>query len=281
MSTVSAKSDLRAAPTSAMSAKDGGYFRAAGGRYLARLSGVFLFALVWEFGARAMGSLFIPPLSEVLSHAWGSVSDGSVLAVVGPTLGRLIPALVLSLVAGIVLGTAIGLSQMIADVVYPVMQFIRAIPGAAKIPLFLVLLGFTDVIQMWVVAIVVIPPVVMNTYEGVRNVNPVLLDTCGVFRIKLSRRLFGVILPSAAPAAFAGIRIAGVISLIVTVVVEMLVGQDGLGNFVLDSERNFVFLDMWTGILLIAVLGWLINIVISVFEHFILAWHRGYRQSAA
>lgn len=248
-------------------------------RQLSRLTGVILFVLLWEIGARALDSLFIPPFSEVSAHFLDLLVRGELWIVLIPSLSRLVPAFLISIVVGIVLGIIIGLSKAAEQTLYPVIQFIRAIPGVAKIPIFLVLLGFTDVMQMWVVALVVVPPIIMNTFEGVRNVNPVLNDTCAVFKISTRKKLLEVVLPSAGPSIFAGIRIAGVIALIVTVVVEMLVGQDGLGNFVLDSERNFIFLDMWSGILLIAVLGWLINLAISIAEHYLVAWHRGYRQA--
>jgi ABC-type nitrate/sulfonate/bicarbonate transport system permease component len=246
-------------------------------------------ATFWEIGARLLGSLFVPPLSKVLAHIatqWFSgpasrlwVGDPLIDAV-GPSLARVVPAFVGGAAAGILLGVAIGLVRVVREVVYPVVHFLRAIPSAAKIPLFIVLLGIGDEMKMWVIAVAVSFPVLINTVDGVRGVEPVLLDVCRIHRVPRWRRVLGVVLPAATPQVFAGLRVATAVAFIVMIVVEMTAATNGIGYLILYAQRQFRFLDMWAGLILLAVLGYLLNIGLSWLERRVLGWHHGARRIA-
>lgn len=244
-------------------------------------------AAFWEIGARLLGSLFVPPLSAVLAHIatqWFSgpatrlwLGDPLVDAV-GPSLARVVPAFAAGVAAGIVVGVAIGLVRPVREVLYPVVHFLRAIPSAAKIPLFIVLLGIGDGMKVWVIAVAVTFPVLINTVDGVRGVEPVLLDVCRIHRVPPWRRVLGVVLPAATPQVFAGIRVASAVAFIVMIVVEMTAATDGIGYLILYAQRQFRFLDMWAGLLLLGVLGYLLNLALSGVERRALGWHHEARR---
>jgi ABC-type nitrate/sulfonate/bicarbonate transport system permease component len=247
-------------------------------------------AAFWEIGARLLGSLFVPPLSRVLAHIAGQWFSGPasrlwlgdpLLEAVGPSVARVVPAFAVGVAAGVLLGVAIGLVRPIREVVYPVVHFLRAIPSAAKIPLFIVLLGIGDEMKMSVIAVAVSFPVLINTVDGVRGVEPTLLDVCRIHHVPRWRRVLSVVLPAATPQVFAGIRVASAVAFIVMIVVEMLAATNGVGYLILYAQRQFRFLDMWAGLLLLAVLGYLLNLGLSTIEHRLLGWHHGARRRAA
>ena len=240
-------------------------------------------ALVWELAARLANSLFFPPLSEVLVRAqsiWFSgpprqlfVTEGF-LDVVIPSMQRLIPSLIIGILVGIGLGLLIGLIRPFSDTVYPLVHFIRAIPPTVKLPLFIILFGLSDTMNIWLIVFAIAAPLTINVVDGVRSTEPVLLDSARVFRISRGRTVFSLVLPSAAPRIFAGLRLSTMLALIVLVISEMLASSNGLGYFLLYAQRQFHLTDMWAGVLLIGLIGYLLSVLVDIAENSILAWHR-------
>lgn len=254
-----------------------------------RIAVVVVAALIWEAIARLTGTLFFPPLSAILVRAhemWFSgppaqlfVTD-AFLGVLLPSLQRLLPALVIAIVAGIAIGLAIGLVGWVSDLLYPLVHFIRSIPPSAKLPLFIILLGISNEMKIWLIVVTVALPLVINVVDGVRSTEPILLDGTRIFGISRTRTVFSVVLPSALPKIFAGLRLTTMIALIVLVLEEMLASSDGIGFFLLYSQRQFRLLDMWTAVLLISVLGYLLSTLVDFAEHRMLTWHRNARAGA-
>ncbi|MCU1638299.1 MAG: hypothetical protein JWL94_946 [Microbacteriaceae bacterium] len=239
--------------------------------------------LVWELYARAFPSLFIPPISAILANAWDQWVTGDwralfiapvFLEMLAASFRRLVPGLIYGAVSGIILGVALARVRFLGEMFSPLIQFFRAIPSSAKIPMFMVLLGIGDTMKIWVIGISVALPLLMNVMDGVRNVDPTLLAVAKVYRVGPWTRLWGVILPAAAPQTFAGLRIATMIALIVLVLSELTGAADGVGYYVLYAQRMFYVLDMWAGVLVLGFIGYLLNAVVSLAEVRILRWHR-------
>ena len=89
-----------------------------------------------------------------------------------------------------------------------------------------------------------------------------------------------VILPAALPQIFAGMRTSLSIAIIVMVVSEMVASTDGVGFFILESQSSFAITEMWSGILLLGILGYVLNLAFTRVERRVLRWHRGARESA-
>ncbi len=99
----------------------------------------------------------------------------------------------------------------------------------------------------------------------------------GIPRGQVVRR---VMLPAATPQIFAGMRTSLSLALILMVISEMVASTNGIGFFVLQSQRSFAIPEMWSGILLLGLLGYLLNVAFVLIERRVLAWHRGARASA-
>ena len=243
-------------------------------------------AVGWQLATAGGRSIFFPPLTAILAQARESWLSGpasslfltsSVATDVVPSLGRLLGGWLLAVVAGVGLGTAVGLVRNLADYLDPVIEFVRAIPPPALIPPFIVLLGLGSDMKIALIAVGVVWPILLNTIDGVRSVDPVLVDTGRTLRTGRWRRLAYIVLPSASPRIFAGLRVSLSLSLILMVISEMVAATGGIGFTIVQAERSFAIKQMWAGIVLLGVLGYLLNTLLLLVERRVLAWHRGAR----
>jgi ABC-type nitrate/sulfonate/bicarbonate transport system permease component len=99
------------------------------------------------------------------------------------------------------------------------------------------------------------------------------------YGLSRARRWSQVLLPAALPQVFSGLRTALSIALILMVISEMIASTNGIGFFVLDAQRTFAIPEMWSGIILLGVLGYGLNGLLMLLERRILRWHRGFRSS--
>jgi ABC-type nitrate/sulfonate/bicarbonate transport system permease component len=168
----------------------------------------------------------------------------------------------------------IGRSRRLGDYVEPVIDFVRAIPPPALLPLFLVVLGIDDSMKIALIATGVFPPILLNSIDGVRSIDPLYLDTANVFRISRLRRITHVILPSAAHKIFAGLRISMSIAVILMVISELIAATNGVGFRILQSQRQFRMVDLWAGLIVLGVLGAVLNAGLTVIERRVFRWDR-------
>ncbi len=117
--------------------------------------------------------------------------------------------------------------------------------------------------------------------DGIASVDQGLLDTAKVFGITGRERLRKVLLPSAGPQIFAGMRTSLSLAVILMVISEMVASTNGLGYFVLNSERSFAIPEMWSGIIVLGILGYLLNLVLLLIERHVLGWHREFKSAEA
>ncbi|MCK2221551.1 ABC transporter permease subunit [Actinomadura sp. ATCC 31491] len=240
--------------------------------------------LLWEAATRAAGSAFFPAPSAIvvrMREMWFSgppqrlfLTDVAVRNIL-PSLGRMAAGFAGGALAGVVLGLAVGLSARVYDYLDGVLQFLRAVPPPALVTVFLVVFGFGLRMQLAFIVFSIVWPVLLNTADGARSVEPLHLQTCQVFRLSRAERLWRVILPSALPKMFAGLRLALSLSLIVMVFSELLPGTtNGIGFQLTEAYSMFDLTAMWAGIVLLGVLGYLLNELFLVAERRVLAWHR-------
>ncbi|MFI9551490.1 ABC transporter permease [Nonomuraea endophytica] len=225
----------------------------------------------WEVATALAGSPFFPRPSVIavrMHQQWLS-GDGAALRDIAPTLVRVFAGLALAAVTGILLGVVIGLSARVHDYLDGVLQFLRTIPPPAVVTVFVVVFGFGLRMQLAFIVFSVVWPILLNTADGVRSVEPLYLDTGRVFKLSKAELLTRVVLPAALPKVFAGLRLALSLALIVTVFAELLPGtRDGIGFHLTESYARFDLPGMWAGLTLLGLFGAAFN------ELFVLAERR-------
>jgi ABC-type nitrate/sulfonate/bicarbonate transport system permease component len=242
------------------------------------LSPLVLLAL-WYVGSADSTNFYFPPLSLILERFGEIWLGGGFVEHALPSLGRMVTGYLVGAVVGVVLGIALGLSRWARRLLGPSVEFLRALPAVALIPFGIVVFGVDTTMKVFIIALGSCFPVVLNTADGVRSVEPTLMDVSRSFGFTRAERLWRVTLPSASPQIFAGLRTSLALALILMVVSEMVASTNGIGYSILQAQRLFATADMWAGILLLGLLGYVINLILVLVEKRVLAWHRGFRSS--
>ena len=240
-------------------------------------------AAVWQLAAVLIGSPYFPPIVAVLARmvekwfsgpAYFLFVDPIFITDIIPSIGRAILAFAICGVLGVGIGLALGLSRWLSDFVDPIVHFARSLPAVTLLPLFLLLLGLDTKMKLSFIVFGAIWPVVLNTMHGVRAIDPLALETARVFLVPWRRRIFQVVLPAASPEIFAGLRVSLSLALILMVVSEMVAATGGLGFSIVQAQRTFAIRDMWAGVVVLGLAGYLLNGVFLAVENALLRWHR-------
>jgi ABC-type nitrate/sulfonate/bicarbonate transport system permease component len=240
---------------------------------------VLVLAVLW-FWSAGSDVFYFPPLKDVLTTFKDTWLFDRVGSDVVPSLVRLFIGYFIAVAVGVGGGIALGLSPPLRRATEPIVEFLRAVPAPALLPFALLVLGVGNDSKIFVIAFVCVWPVLLNAVDGVAGVDPTLVDTGLVYRIPARDRLRHVVLPAAAPQIFAGMRTSLSLALILMVISEMVASSNGIGYFVLQSQRSFAIPEMWSGIILLGILGYAFNAVFLLVERRVLAWHRGARAAS-
>jgi sulfonate transport system permease protein len=240
---------------------------------------VLLITWWWNASADSQDPFF-PPLETIWEQFKFNWLFTNVPIHLLPSLQNLFLGFAIAVVAGIGIGVLVGASGTASRYVEPVIDFFRAIPGVALVPVFILLLGLDSAMRTAAIAFAATMPILIATIEGVRNTNSVLLDTAGVFSLTRTQVLFRVRLPNAMPIVFAGLQVAFQIAFIVTIASEYLGSGFGLGAFTLIATDSFMIIDAWTGVLLLGILGYVLSLLFDVVERLSLRWYYGQKKLA-
>jgi ABC-type nitrate/sulfonate/bicarbonate transport system permease component len=235
---------------------------------------------LWALFSANSTSFYFPPLLDIFRAFGDTWLFERVSTDVVPSLARLFSGYAIAVVAAVVIGVALGSSRTLGRMVDPVVQFLRAVPPPVLIPAGILVLGVGSGMKVALIAFVCFWPVLLNAIDGVASVDPALRETARSFQIPWRERLFHVVLPSAAPQIFAGARVSLSLAVIMMVVSEMVASTNGIGYFVLQSQRTYAIAEMWSGIFLLAILGYVLNALFLLVERRVLRWHRGARAGA-
>ncbi|MEU5339792.1 ABC transporter permease [Streptomyces sp. NPDC020766] len=197
-----------------------------------------------------------------------------------PSVLRLSAGYACAAVAGVALGTVIGSYRRVRAVCEPVLEFLRAVPPPVLVPVIMLFAGIGDTMKIAVIASGCVWPILLNTVEGVRAVDSVMSETARSYGITGVARLRHVVLPSASPQIFAGLRQALSIGIILMVISEMFAASNGLGFTIVQFQRGFAIPDMWTGILLLGLLGFVLSVLFRLVERRVLGWYHGSRDAS-
>ena len=257
---------------------------------LAQLAVLVVLVAVWEFFTRRAEDPFFPTPSVIVKNMrelWLSGPSSQLLLTenvredIVPSLTRLLSGWAIAAVLGITIGIALGRSQRLVDYFGPLLHFLRSVPPPALLPVFIVILGLNQKMQLGVIVFGVIWPILLNAIDGAQSVQLTQVETARAFRVTRRRWLFGVVLPAASPKIFAGLRISLSLALILMVISELVGTTDGLGRALEDAKGEFSIPDMWAVVVLLGILGYLLNAILLAIENRVLRWHHGARAQAA
>jgi ABC-type nitrate/sulfonate/bicarbonate transport system permease component len=201
-------------------------------------------------------------------------ASGELPRIVLSTLGRMVAGFAFGSVAGVAVGLLLGTIPMLARALTPTLEGLRPLPIPAIVPPLILFLGLDDLLKITVVSIAVFFPVMVNALGGVRDIDPILLATARTFQVSRTRTLVAVVLPAALPSVMAGLRTALALALVVTIVAEMIAGSGGIGYYILETQYAMRPDQMYAGVLCLAVIGYVLNVLFVGIEHRLIAWNR-------
>jgi ABC-type nitrate/sulfonate/bicarbonate transport system permease component len=215
---------------------------------------------------------FVPRPTGVMLRTFDIVATGTLLWPLATTLSLLFAAYIGASVVAVVVGLVMGRSPAVNGLLEPTFEVIRPLPKIALLPLLILMLGLGTPMKLTVVGLTAFFPVLINTIQGAKGVDPVLIDTARTFGLGPVATLCKIILPAALPLILAGMRVGLALALIVMVTTEMVVGTGGLGFLIVDMQRSFKVLDMYAWLVVLAAVGLVLNGLFVAIERRAVHW---------
>lgn len=249
---------------------------------LDRSLAIVLFIVVWELLPRLgiVNQAYLSPPSQVVESIGRLVSSGALWIHVTTSLQRSLSGLLLAIVAGTLLGLLLGWFKRFESILDPLLQLFRQISAFALFPVFILFLGIGEPSKTAIILWASFWPILLNTVSGVKHVDKLLIDSAKSMGATQLFIFFRVILPSAAPSIFTGIRLGGAYCITALVAAEMIGSSAGLGFYILNSQEVFQIPDMYAGIILLAFLGLLLNYLLALIEARFTRWRKGLSNNA-
>src|SRR6516165_1166838 len=239
-----------------------------------KIYSVFLVLIAWELAAIAINDpLFLPAASAVFAALWTLAANGLLLADIQASLSRVLGGFTVAMTLGVPLGIMMGRFRRWDDFWGMLISFSNPIPKIGLVPLFLLWLGIGEASKIAVVAAGAIFPVLINTYNGVRGVNPILIwraQTLGPTQVEI---LYKVVLRAALPSIFVGARIAMALAWVILIAAEMVAARSGLGFRILYGQQMFETNVVFAGLLTISLLGFAFDRLLQAMSHRICGWY--------
>ncbi len=232
----------------------------------------------WEIAADTglIAARVLPAPSAVMRAFWTTWQSGALSQNVAVSAGRAAQGLTIGGLLGFALGIANGLWRPVEIALDSSLQMLRNIPHLAIIPLVILWFGIGEEAKIFLVSIGVLFPVYINTYHGVRTVDPALVEMARVYRLGRFAMFWRVILPGALPSVFVGLRYGLGAMWLTLIVAETISASSGIGYMTMNA-REFLQTDVvLLGVIIYALLGKLSDVITKICERAALSWHPSY-----
>jgi sulfonate transport system permease protein len=238
-----------------------------------------LWQLVSEAGLISAQKL--PPPTQVWSTAvWLSTTDsaayGTLQGALVVSLQRVAIGFAFGAAAGLLLAVCAGLSRLGENAVDPLMQMLRTLPLFGLIPVFIVWFGIGTAPKILLIALGAAVPLYLNTFSGIRNVDPKLAELAQALGLRRRELVFQIVLPGAMPQILVGLRQSLGVAWLALVVAEQINANAGLG-FMISQATEFLRNDViFVALLVYCVLGLLTDWLVRILERRALSWRRSF-----
>ncbi len=252
-------------------------------RYLIYWLVPIIILVIWQLAAQ-FGLIVVrilPPPLTVLQAAIKLASSGELLTDIAVSTGRALSGLLVGGSIGFLLGMSNGLFKRSEKLLDTTVQMVRTIPNLALLPLVILWFGIGDGARLFLVSFGVFFPIYINTFHGIRNVDPDLIEMGQVYGLSRWQLFRQVIFPGALPSILVGVRLSLGIMWLTLIVAETIAVDSGIG-YLAATAREFIRADVLIFVVVLyAFLGKLSDAVTRLLENRLLKWQRQYRSGAA
>lgn len=239
--------------------------------------------VVWESLSRVgiLPSRVLPAPSSVAQSAWHLTLSGELPRHFWESLVRAAAGMAIGGALGFLLGVLNGFSRWAELLFDGSMQMVRNIPNLAMVPLAIVWFGIGESSKLFLIVLGVIFPVYLNTFHGIRAVDPKLIEMARVYGLSRWEVIRHVILPGALPSILVGVRFALGVMWVTLIIAETIAADSGIGYLVNDAREFMQTEIIVLGILLYATLGKGADSFTRLLEGRFLAWHPNHQYRRA
>ena len=235
--------------------------------------------IIWECVARfTKASMFLPPASQILYKFFESftvpIGKHTMPYHIGISLYRVGVAFSIATVTGILLGVSMGYSKTAEAIIKPIFEFIRPIPPLAWIPMSILWFGLGDQSKFFIIFLGCFCFVTVNTYDGTKNVDPVLLGAARMLGASERQVFFHVVLPASIPYIFAGSQIAITAGWSAVVGAEMVRSDEGVGWIIVMGMSNGNTVQIMVGMIAIGIVGYVLATLMAKLEGRLCRWNK-------
>ena len=241
-----------------------------------------LLLMAWEIASTSgwLSTRVLPEPGSVLTAFWTLLRSGELWQHVAVSTGRAVAGLAVGGGLGLALGLLTGSVRFFETLLDSSIQMVRNIPALALIPLVILWFGIDEVAKLFLIAVAVFFPIYLNTFHGIRNVDPGLIEMGRTYGLSRCGLYTQIILPGALSSILVGLRFSLGLMWVILIVAETISAQAGIGYLTMNA-REFLQTDVvLVGILLYAALGKLADILARGLEQWWLRWHPGYQKGA-
>jgi nitrate/nitrite transport system permease protein len=233
---------------------------------------IALSLLFWEMLCSRPGAT-LPPPSQVLNETWelivdpfydrGGIDKG-LFWHMSASLQRVGLGYAMAAVAGVALGTLVGQSTWAMRGLDPIFQVLRTVPPLAWLPLALAAFRQGQPAAIFVILITAIWPIIINTAVGIRNIPQDFRNVASVLRLNHLEFFWKIMVPSAAPYIFTGLRIGIGLSWLAIVAAEMLIGGVGIGFFIWDAWNSSRISEIILALIYVGITGFILDRIVAL-----------------
>lgn len=237
--------------------------------------------LLWQLSSTLgwLSNRVLPAPLDVVSAFWTLAASGELWTHVKVSAARALTGLAIGGSLGLLLGLLTGSVRLAETLLDSTIQMVRNIPALAMIPLVILWFGIDESAKLFLIAVAVFFPIYLNTYHGIRNVDPGLIEMARTYGLSRWRLYREVILPGALSSILVGLRFSLGLMWVILIVAETISAQAGIGYLTMNA-REFLQTDVvLVGILLYAILGKLADVFAKGLERYWLRWHPGYQNT--
>jgi NitT/TauT family transport system permease protein len=243
-------------------------------KFLRKVFALIIFLIVWELlpASGIINRTFLSPPSEVFMALIRLLKSGELWVHTSISLSRAFTGFGLAVITMIPLGFLIGWYRGFEEISDSLIQALRQVSSLSLFPVFLLFFGIGEISKIAVIFWGTQWPILLNTINGVKNVDPLLIKSARSMGSKDYSIFKKVVLPSSLPSIITGLRLGATHAILVLVAAEMIGATSGLGYSIKNWEYNFMIPEMYAAVVTLAVLGLIANYSLVWIEKKTIKW---------
>jgi NitT/TauT family transport system permease protein len=237
-----------------------------------RLIALAVFLLVWHLASIPAGSLLLPSPIDVVPAFVDELRSGQLVAATLASLQVFVAGYALAAVTGVALGVLMGGMPRVGATLEVFANGLNATPRVAFIPFIILWFGLGPAAKIVVVWLMAMLPILINTYAGVQNTDPDLLEAARSFGASRGQIFRHILLPGALPYIVTGLRLGAAMGMVGTVIAELQTSLAGLGFLMAQFSGSFQTAKYFPPVIVLGLLGMLISQALKIVERRLARW---------